>query len=257
MAQPAAGMQLTLLGGAETVDEHRLGDLYAYPDALTRCWVRSNFIASIDGAATAEGKSGGLGAAGDRVLFALMRQLADVIVVGAGTVRVENYGGAQMSVGARQARQARGQAEVPPIAIVTGTGALERDMKVFTHSEVVPLVLTSATALESTRTRLGAAAEVIDCSTSDKTAVDVAMVLAALADRGHLRVLTEGGPRLHGSFIEAKLLDELCLTVAPVLVGGHAPRITTGLAPVQTDLRRAHLLADDDGYLYARYVRTA
>src|SRR5665811_436383 len=76
------------------------------------CWVRANMISSLDGGATDDGKAGGLAGPGDRALFARMRQEADVILVGASTVRIENYSGAQMSVAQRQERQHRGQAEV-------------------------------------------------------------------------------------------------------------------------------------------------
>lgn len=255
MGQADAGIQLTLLDTAEVVPESRLPELYSYPADLTRCWVRSNFIASLDGGATADGKSGGLAGPGDKALFGLMRELADVIVVGAGTVRVENYGGAQMSAAARQARRDRGQSEVPPIAIVTQSGLLDRDMKVFTHTEVPPLVLTTAAGAADAAERLGPAAEVLACSATDSAGVDIATVLRVLADRGLRRVLTEGGPSLHSTFIDAGLLDELCLTLAPMLVGGQARRISTGAGQVQTGMRRAHLLADETGYLYARYVR--
>ena len=256
MSQSDAGTQLTLLDAAGgPVPDSRLPELYAYPDDLTRCWVRSNFISSLDGGATSDGKSGGLAGPGDKALFGLMRELADVIVVGAGTVRVENYGGAQMSAAARQARRDRGQSEIPPIAIVTASGRLDRDMKVFTHTEVPPLVLTAAAVVADTRDRLGPAAEVIACSGEDNAGVDVAVILDVLADRGLRRVLTEGGPSLHATFIDAGRLDELCLSLAPVLVGGQARRISTGAGQVDTEMRRAHLLADDAGYLYTRYVR--
>ena len=257
MAEPDAGTQLTLLDGAGPVGEERLAQLYAYPPELTRCWVRSNFIASLDGGATAGGKSGDLGGPGDRALFTLMRGNADVVVVGAGTVRVENYGGVQLSVAARQARQARGQAEVPPIAVVSRSGQLDRDMKVFTHTEVPPLILTSGSALAATTARLGDVATVIDCSNSDPDQVDLRFALAALAGRGLLRVLTEGGPLLHDTFIAAGLLDEICLSIAPALVGGAAHRIASGPDETRTPMRRAHLLADDSGFLYTRYVREA
>lgn len=257
MAEPDAGTALTLLGDTEPVGEAQLARLYSYPDHLEKCWVRSNFISSVDGGATADGKSGALAGPGDRTLFQLMRALADVVLVGAGTVRIENYGGVQLSVAGRQARQARGQAEVPPIAIVTQSGRLERDMLVFTHTEVAPLVLTCTAAAAATRHYLGDAAVVLDCSGADPGAVDMAVLLAALASRGLRRVLTEGGPRLHSSFIEADLLDELCLTLAPTVVGGQARRIATGPGQVHTPMRRAHLLADDAGYLYTRYVRGA
>ena len=106
MAEAAAGIQLTLLGSADIVDEARLPELYKYPDDLANCWVRANFISTLDGSASVDGKSGGLGGPGDRALFRLMRELADVIVVGAGTVRAENYSGAQLTVTQRQDRQA-------------------------------------------------------------------------------------------------------------------------------------------------------
>ena len=255
MTEPGAGTQLTLLDTTEAIPEVRLADLYAYPADLTRCTVRSNFISSLDGGATADGKSGGLAGPGDKALFQLMRELADVIMVGAGTVRVENYGAAQMSAAARQQRADRGQSEVPPIAIVTQHGRLEPDMKVFTASEMRPLILTCTAAGAETADRLSSVADVLVCSDTNPNEVDMATVLTMLAERGLTRVLTEGGPRLHGTLIEAGLLDELCVSVAPVLVGGQARRIATGLGQVLTKMHRAHLLADDAGYLYMRYVR--
>ena len=145
---------------------------------------------------------------------------------------------------------------MPPIAIVTQSGRLDHDMKVFTQTEVPPLVLTCTAAVTGhpRPARLGwpTSWTVRD---ADPAAVDVAAVLTTLASRGLPRVLTEGGPSLHGTFIDAGLLDELCLTLAPVLVGGQAPRIATGPGKVLTPMRRAHLLADDAGYLYTRYVR--
>src|SRR4051794_5123159 len=109
MPDDGAGIQLRMLGSKDSVDEGRLADLYAYPDGLQSCWVRGNMIASLDGGATDEGKAGGLAAAGDRAVFALMRHAADVILVGAATVRIENYSGAKLPVAARQDRQRRGQ----------------------------------------------------------------------------------------------------------------------------------------------------
>jgi len=246
-------VRFTLLAGGGAVDDDHLDTLFAYPpDARV---LRANMIASVDGAATVSGKSGGLGGAGDRRLFAVQRELADVIVVGAGTARAENYGGARMSIAQRRRRQARGQSEVPPIALVTRSGVLERDLAVLTGSEVRPLVLTCTAAAADARSRGGSAAEVIDCSAADPGRVDLAILLDRLAGRGLLRVLTEGGPSLLGAFIAAGLLDEMCLTSAPMLVGGSAVRIAAGDTDALTRMRRAHVLTDDDGYLYSRYVR--
>jgi riboflavin biosynthesis pyrimidine reductase len=85
--------------------------------------------------------------------------------------------------------------------------------------------------------------------------VDPATVLKILADRRLFRVLTEGGPSFLGSLISDGLLDELCLTIAPLLVGGSALRVSTGLDHVHSQMRCSHLLSDDAGYLYTRYVR--
>ena len=250
----AAEIPLTLLGSARELDDGELPQLYAYPDRA-RTWVRANFITSVDGGATADGKTGAMAGPGDRFIFNLLRELADVIVVGAGTVRVESYSGVHLGVVQRQRRQARGQSEVPQLAIVTKSGRLDRDMGVFTRTEVPPLVLTCTAAAEETRLLLSDLAEVIDCSGSDPGKVDETALLAILGARGMRRVLTEGGPMLLGTFVQRNLLDELCLTIAPYVVGGLARRIATGPGQLLTRMRCAHILTDDAGYLYTRYVK--
>jgi riboflavin biosynthesis pyrimidine reductase len=247
--------RFTLLDGGTAMQDDDLYGLYAYPDGLTGPWVRGNAIASLDGGATTDGTSGGLGGAGDRHLFAVQRELADVIVVGAGTARAERYGGARMSAEQRQRRQGRGQSEVPPIALVTRSGVLEHDLPVLTESEVAPLVMTCGASARDAHSLVGAAAEVVDCSAADPEQVDLAVLVRKLTDRGLLRVLTEGGPSLLGAFIGAGLLDELCLTTAPLLVGGSAVRVATGGTDVLAVMRPAHVFTDDEGYLYSRYTR--
>ena len=167
MPDDAAAVRFTVLDpspGAESLDETGLADLYAYPDDLRACWVRGNMIASLDGGATDDGKSGSLGGSGDRAMFLQLRQLADVILVGAGTVRTENYSGAQCSAAQRQDRQAPRP----------GRGAahrrrhqprqrLDHDARIFTRTEVPPLILTSANAVADANARLGSVAEVDRC----------------------------------------------------------------------------------------------
>src|ERR1700742_1919649 len=181
---------LTLLGSARELDDGELPRLYAYPDQDDQ-WVRANFITSVDGGATADGKTGTMAGPGDRLIFFLLRELADVIVVGAGTVRVEGYSGAHASAAERQRRQARGQSEVPQLAIVTNSGRLERDLGVFTRTEVPPLVLTGTVAADETRRHLGHLAEVVDCSGGDPGKIDEGALLAILRARGLRRILTE------------------------------------------------------------------
>jgi riboflavin biosynthesis pyrimidine reductase len=120
---------------------------------------------------------------------------------------------------------------------------------------VPPLILTCTQSFDDTRRRIGAVAEVIDASGPEPDTVDGATVLKILAERKLLRVLIGGGPLFLSLLIENGLLDELCLTVAPILVGGVARRIATGPGQVHTKMRRTHLLTDDEGYLYTRYVK--
>ena len=250
----AAETPLRTLESGRGLADDELPGLYEYPDH-DGVWLRANFITSADGGATADGTSGTLAGPGDRLVFNLLRELADVVLVGAGTVRMEGYSGAHLGVVERQRRQARGQSEIPPLAIVTKSGRLDREMAVFTRTEVPPLVLTCTKAADATRHLLAGLADVIDCSAGDATTVDEATVLTNLQVRGMRRILTEGGPTLLGAFVQRGLLDELCLTIAPCLVGGLARRIATGSGQVLTPMRCAHVVTDDAGYLYTRYVR--
>ncbi|KAB7758227.1 pyrimidine reductase family protein [Mycolicibacterium mucogenicum] len=263
VSDPDAATQLTELSAVGAVfrtdsatnDESLLTPLYSYPDQLDRPWVRANMITSLDGGATDDGSSGGLAGPGDRALFGLMRQHADVILVGAATVRIENYSGAQMSAAQRQARQLRGQAEVPPIAVITHSADIPHDAKLFTRTEVPPLILTSRDSIDDTCQRFTGLAEVIDASGTAPDRVDPHVVLRVFAERGLMRVLTEGGPSLLNMLIEDDLIDEMCVTIAPILVGGQARRIASGPGEAHTRLRRSHVLTDTAGYLYTRYVR--
>src|SRR5688572_1564208 len=123
---------------ARDLDDGGLAAHYAYPDGLTAPYVRVNFVASADGAVSVEGRSGGLGTDGDRRVFGTLRELADVVLVGAGTVRVEDYRGAR--------RPTRGRDLPPPIAVVTGSADLDPEARLFTDTRVPPIVLTTAGA---------------------------------------------------------------------------------------------------------------
>jgi len=234
------------------LDRAALAGVYAHPDALRRPFVRVNFVASADGAVgdAASGLSRGLAAPGDRAVFGLLRELADVVLAGAGTVRAEGYRGARTSPELRARRRARGQAEVPPVAVVTTDASLAPDAPLLTDTAVPPLLLTTTAAAGPARTRFGDAAEVVALGAD----VTPAAVLAALAERGLLRVLCEGGPTLFGSFAAAGLVDELCLSLAPQLAGAGPGRILDGPAGAgdavgPTSVRLASVLAHDDGLL--------
>ncbi|PVZ14198.1 pyrimidine reductase family protein [Actinomycetospora cinnamomea] len=232
------------------LDRDALAALYAHPEGC----VRVNFVASADGAVAVGGLSGGLEAPGDAQVFGLLRELADVVLAGAGTVRAEGYRGARTSAAREARRRARGQAAVPPIAVVSTRGDLDPGAALFTDTTVAPLVLTAADAADDARRRLGpAGAEVVAVSASDPAATDPHAVVQALADRGLTRVLCEGGPVLFGSLLAAGCVDELCLSLAPQLVGGGPERIVAGPGlDGPRPLRLASVVAHDDG-LMLRY----
>lgn len=213
--------------------------------------LRLNFVSSADGAVTLAGRSGGLSNPGDRRVFLLLRDLCDVVLAGAGTVRAEGYGPARPGPDRQARREALGLAPVPPVAVVSGSLALDPDSPLFTQATVRTIVLTCAAAPADRRAALARVADVVDAG---DIAVDPAAALATLAERGLVRVLSEGGPVLFGTLAAAGLVDDLCLTVSPVLAGPGADRIITGAGgepPRRLDL--VHAL-EDGGALLLRYA---
>ncbi len=242
-----------LLQPGPAVDDRALEELYAYPPALARPFVQVNFVASADGAATVEGHSRGLSSPGDKKVFALGRDLADVVLVGAGTALVEGYRGIRRTE-LRAARRARlGLSEVPPIAVVTGRGSVDPASPLITDTLVPSIVITTEAAPVEWRTAVATAGADVVVAGADR--VDVLAALAALAERGLLRVCCEGGPTLFADLVAAGLVDQLCLTVAPLLTGAGAPRMALGAAAAAPmGLSLASVLSDE-GFLMLRYRR--
>jgi riboflavin biosynthesis pyrimidine reductase len=235
-----------------------LAGLYAYPDAAGpgRPWVRANMISSADGAATADGRSGGLAGPGDRALFRVLRGLADVILVGGGTARAEHYRPAQ--AGEVPAALRAGRAPTPPIAVVSGSLDLDPEAPLLADApdDARTIILTTQAAPAGRRAALARHADVVVAGT-DRVTPDQA--ITALADRGHCRILTEGGPSLLAQIAGAGRLDELCLTISPFLAGGLAGRVLASvelLPGSPQPLSVAHVLADE-GYLFCRYLTRA
>lgn len=196
-------------------DDAALALAYSHPLAEGRPYVRANMISSLDGSSTAAGRSGGLGGDGDRRVFGALRAAADVVLVGAATVRDEDYG----------------TPERPALAIVT-RGTIARTDRLYPPSGAEPIVYSG-----------------------HGESVDLRAVLGDLYARGHRRVLAEGGPGVLGALLAAGLVDEFCLTVAPVLAGGDGRRIVTGPDLPLDRWQRRLVLGDDEGYLYTRWAR--
>lgn len=219
------------------LDREALLDAYRRVDDGER-WVRANFVASIDGAATHDGHAGGLGDAEDQQILRVLRELADVVLVGAGTVRAEGYGGLGID-------------DPPPLAIASAALDLDPAADVFTGPGPRPLVLTTGRSPADRRAALAGVAEVLVCGAE---LLDVPLALDLLAERGLRHVLSEGGPRLFGALVAADVVDELCLTLSPQLEGGNATRISRGDAQTTRPMRLAHAI-HGERMLFLRYVR--
>lgn len=236
-----------------TAVESELEEFYAYPAELDRPWVRVNFVSSLDGAVTLHGTSRGLSSPEDQKVLALIRDLSDVVLVGAGTALAEGYHGVKRTEVRANRRQRLGLAEVPPIAVVTAKASIPADSPLLTDTVVPPIVLTCAAAAPE---RVDALREAgADVVVAGEKQVDLRAGLAALHERGLRRIGCEGGPKLFGSLIEEDLVDELCLTLSPLLTNGDASRIASGSgAELQLRMQlRAALHADS--MLLLRYER--
>ena len=245
-------------GGSALADAAVAG-LYAYPDPgpPPRCWVRANMVASLDGAATLDGRSGGLSSEADEQVFAMLRALTDVILVGAGTARTERYGPVRPeSEGLRWAWLRNGRTPSAPIAVVTR--ALDLDLASPLLAGAPPsgrtIVITTEAAPAGRRAAAARTAEVI---VAGEAMVDMKAALDALAARGYQRVLCEGGPHLLAQLAGEGLLDELCLTLSPLLAGPGAGRIVSGGLPLPGGGAQPFTLKhalEAEGFLLCRYV---
>ncbi len=232
------------------LDNPDLAALYAYPDGR---WLRANMVASADGAANLDGASAALSSHTDRRLFALLRALSDVIVVGAATVRTEHYKPARTQEPWSYLRD--GRTPTPPIAVVTARLDLDPASRLITEAPAYArtIVITTTDAPADRRAELARHADIV---VAGEETVDLKAAVSALAERGHRRMLAEGGPRLLAQLLEARLMDELCLTTGPLMAGPGASRIVAGALPTvpPLPLTLAHVL-EDDGFLFCRYTR--
>lgn len=193
-----------------------------------RTWLRMNFISSLDGAATRDGRSGELGDPADRRLFDLLRRPADVVLLGAGTARIEGYGAMRLVDDAVAWRTDAGLAPHPTLALVTRSLDLDPSSPMFTDAPARPIVYTVASAPASRRKTLAEVADVVIVGDED---ADGLRIRRDLADRGLHRIHSEGGPHLFGAMLAAGAVDALHLTLAPSLEVGTAGRIARPVIP--------------------------
>ena len=217
-------------------DEVTIDEAYAASlgERSGRPWVSLSMVASLDGSTVVAGRSGGLANRNDAAVLGRLRSLADVIVVGSGTVRAEGYGPPKK----------RGQR----IGVVTASGHVDLTTELFTSGSGF-VITTENTQLDG--------ADGIDIVRAGGEAVDLAAALAALdaVFPNAAIVQAEGGSTLNGSLLAADVIDEINVTTAPLAVGGRGPRLTTG-TDVEHRYELRQLLLDDDGYTFARWCRS-
>ncbi|MEV7858389.1 pyrimidine reductase family protein [Streptomyces hirsutus] len=239
-----------------------LAAAYAYPEAEAGSgpgggrepWLRANMVSTLDGAAQHEGRSQPISCPADMRIFGTLRALADVVLVGAETVRQEGYRPARARAEFAAAREAAGQGPAAAVAVVSASLDLDFSLPLFA-SPLVPTLILTGSAAPPDRVAAAEAAGVRVVTAGEGAGVDPGRAVRALAERGYTRLLTEGGPRLLGQLVAAGVLDELCLTVAPMLTAGDAQRIAGG--PAVTLPRRFTLksMLEEDGFLFTRYAR--
>lgn len=228
--------------------------LAAYYQPGAPDWLRVNFVTSLDGAVTVEGYSRGLSGAADKRVFAILRMRCDALLVGAGTLRHEGYRGVSLDEPRRAWRHAHGLPEYPTLVVVSGQLALNPANPALAEAPVRPIILTHRRAPAHRRRMLDEVADVLACGDRE---VDFAAALAELRERGLRQVLSEGGPHVLGALTAADLVDELDLTLSPLLVGPGAGRITAGPPDMPESVRgmRLHHILHADGVLMLRYDR--
>ncbi|SOC49932.1 Pyrimidine reductase, riboflavin biosynthesis [Blastococcus aggregatus] len=226
------------------LDDAALVEAYRLPAGRS---LRMDFVASLDGAVSVDGRSAGLGSPGDKRVFRTLRALADVVLVGAGTATTEGYRPVLPDSAVGRLRASIGGPATLPIAVVSRRASLDPGSAL--AADPSTLVVTCAAADDGRCAALAAAgATVLVCGDDD---VDLPATVAALAERGLAQVTCEGGPQLLRAALTAGVVDELDLTIAPALVGAAHRLLPDGLpAPVGLELRQ---LLEEDGVLFTRY----
>jgi riboflavin biosynthesis pyrimidine reductase len=227
------------------LDDDGLADAYRLPPGPS---LRADFVASLDGAITVDGRSGGLGSPGDRRVFRVLRALADVVLVGHGTAAAEGYRPMSADREVVALRATLGRPASAPIAVVSRRATLAPGDRL----AVAPTVLVTCAASDPGRRAAlaDAGVTVLVCGDDD---VDLPTAVAELAALGHEQVLCEGGPQLLRAALLAGVVDELDLTIAPALVGADQPHL---LGQPLGDVVRLRLrqVLEEDGVLFTRYA---
>lgn len=228
-----------LLPDARAVSVEELHDLYDPGPAPS---VRGGFVLSTDGGIASDGSSRPLQTPADSTVFSVLRAVADAVVVGAGTARVEEYGPVRPRAEGAAWRTRTGRTPQPPLVLVSRSLDLKPDARCFSGPTIV---VTCAAA--------GGRDRFPDVLVAGEDEVDLGQAVRLLAERGLTRLHCEGGPHLLTALLRAQLVDELCLTLTPLLLGA-APGLLTEPQDPPVALELQHLVDGGEGVLLARYA---
>jgi riboflavin biosynthesis pyrimidine reductase len=245
-------MQMVLGPRTGTLAVSDLPAAYPWPDGAR--WLRAMMVTTLDGAiAGSDGRSRSISSGGDRQVFSSVRRFADVVLIGANTFRAERYRPMTAKAADASLRAGLGLAPAPVVAILSLSLDLPWDEPIFTESAIRPMVVTSEAADPE---RLSTADRHADLLVLPGSDLDLAAMLDRFEQRGLRRIVCEGGARLLSTIAQLDLLDEVDLSIAPLMACGG--QVTTG-SPVALPPRfeLAHVVADADGFLFNRYVRSA
>ena len=236
-----------LLPDPAPLDDDGLVAAYRLPPGRS---LRVNFVASLDGAITVDGRSERLGTPGDKRIFDLLRALADVVLVGHGTASTEGYRPITAESRVGRLRTTLGRSATAPVAVVSRRASLDPGSALVTAADSPTVLVTCEAADPARRAALAdAGVTVLVCGDDD---VDLPLALDALADRGMEQVICEGGPQLFRAALRAGVVDDLALSMSPVLVGIAGARLLGEELAGRIPLELRQVL-EEDGMLFTRY----
>lgn len=248
-------MTLHSVADGQAIDPIELIPAESRSHADDRPWLFTNMVTSLDGAAAVDGLSGPMGDDDDRLMFRALRASADAIIVGAGTANAEAYRPPQASAEVDAARSRAGRTPRPIVAVVSASLSVDPALELFSDPTYRPILFTTDQATSDRRNALADRADIVVLGAQR---VDLQAALEHLGTRGHRTVLSEGGPTLNGQLIQAGVIDEWNLTLAPLLVGGSAPRpahSSGGAAKELPDYELTRLWKGDRA-LFSRWTRS-
>ena len=232
------------LDAAALVAELELADRAA----ADRPYTIANFIESVDGRASFDGRSSALGDAGDKAIFRALRSVCDVVLAGTGTLAAEHYGRLVRDPQLTALRAQRGLPAQPLLCTVTRSGRVSREIPLLSDA-AARVIIYSGAPLD-----LGEVAASVEVVRVDPARLTLDSALRDLRSRHDVRlVLCEGGPTVLGQLISGRAIDELYLTLAGKLAGGDGPGIVAGLQLAEPLAMQLCWLLEQDGSLFARY----